>query len=1003
MGRTKSSSVVLSLVTCVLLPALAAAQATTASGIAGVARDTSGGVLPGVTVEAASPALIERVRAAVTDGEGRYNIPDLRSGTYVVTFTLPGFSTFVRDGIMLSAGFTATVNADMRVGTLDETITVTGDAPLVDTQSARKQTVISSELLNVLPSSVKNLNNLVTLTLGFKGNEGFDVTGGYTGQVGSAGPAATAGPSANVNAYHGKGGQKVNFDGMSIQHAQGNQGYNQNQETIQETVLSTSGITAETNADGITINLVPKDGGNSFSGNVHGLYSGKGLQADNLTDALRARGLRTVTTVLEVFDVGATLGGPVVRDRLWFFGSYRQWGNDRGAAGKFYNLTQGTAFYTPDPSRPAYTHEWMESKALRLTWMATPRNKVSLFGDHQRDCHCPANVASGSINAPEAFFSYHLHPAGLYQATWNAPVTSRLLFEAGASVVQGSWPQFRQPEVGQRDISMVESTTGIRFNSLDFLRYYNDVPRYSQRGSMSYVTGSHAFKAGFQLEQAKYDLGIIVPPNDLNYTLRNGVPTGLTQWATPYFSRDRVRDYGYFAQDQWTIERLTLNYGVRFEYFNGFTPEQQVPATPNGWVPARTFAAAKHNPLWWDWNPRVGAAYDLFGDGRTALKMSIGRFVAKTGVTFTNNLNPITTSINSVTRTWNDSNGNFIPDCDLANRAANGECGAMANQNFGGRAITTRYAQDVLDGWGIRGYNWDFTAELQHQLAKGVSMSAGYYRNWYGNFWATDNTLVSPADFAPFCITAPSDARLPGGGGYDVCGLADVVPSKFGLVDSIVTQSSHFGDRQLVNDFFNVTLNARLGNGVLFGGGIDTGRSVDDRCFVVDSPQDLLNCRVVTPLSGNTQVKAFGTYPLPYDFLVSAVFQNIAGPDVTASYAATNAEAARSLGRDLAACSGRVPCPATVSVTRPDTPSGVGVPLIRPAQLWEDRMTRLDLRLARRFRTGARTVLQGNFNVYNVFNSSAVAVLNTNYGSRWLEPSRIQDGRMIQFSATFSY
>jgi len=161
-------------------------------------------------------------------------------------------------------------------------------------------------------------------------------------------------------------------------------------------------------------------------------------------------------------------------------------------------------------------------------------------------------------------------------------------------------------------------------------------------------------------------------------------------------------------------------------------------------------------------------------------------------------------------------------------------------------------------------------------------MSAGYYRNWYGNFWATDNTLVAPADFTPFCITAPGDARLPGGGGYDVCGLADVVPSKFGLVDSVVTQASHFGDRQLVNDFFNVTLNARLANGILFGGGIDTGRSVDDRCFVVDSPQDLLNCRVVTPLSGNTQVKAFGTYPLPYDFLVSAVFQNIAGPDDSA-------------------------------------------------------------------------------------------------------------------------
>jgi hypothetical protein len=214
-------------------------------------------VLPGATVEAASPVLIERVRTVVTDSDGRYNITDLRPGTYVVTFRLSGFSLFVRDGIVLSAGFAATVNAEMRLGTLEETVTVTGESPLVDTQTARRQTVVSSELLNVLPSSVKNLNNLVTLTPGFRGNEGFDITGGYTGQVGAA--------------YHGKGGTKVNFDGMSIQHSLGNQGYNQNQETVQETVLSTSGITAETNADGVQINLVPKEGGNTFSGSVHGL------------------------------------------------------------------------------------------------------------------------------------------------------------------------------------------------------------------------------------------------------------------------------------------------------------------------------------------------------------------------------------------------------------------------------------------------------------------------------------------------------------------------------------------------------------------------------------------------------------------------------------------------------------------------------------------------------------------------------------------------------------
>src|SRR6185436_12498021 len=282
MALRKVVAVALGVVVCTLLgPLNALAQQASASGIAGVVKDTSGAVLPGVTVEAASPALIEKVRTVVSDSEGRYNIVDLRPGAYTVTFTLQGFNTFRRDGIELPSGFVATVNADLQVGALTETITVTGESPLVDTRTARKQLVVTDDLLNVLPSSVKNLNNLVALTPGFKGNEGFDVTGAYTGQIGGS--------------YHGKGGTNVQFDGMGIQHASGNQGYNANAETVQELVMSTSGISADGNADGAIVNMIPKEGGNRFSGSVSGLYFGKRLQSDNLSDDLRARGLTSVT------------------------------------------------------------------------------------------------------------------------------------------------------------------------------------------------------------------------------------------------------------------------------------------------------------------------------------------------------------------------------------------------------------------------------------------------------------------------------------------------------------------------------------------------------------------------------------------------------------------------------------------------------------------------------------------------------------------------------------
>ena len=232
---------------------------------------------------------------------------------------------------------------------------------------------------------------------------------------------------------------------MGIQHSQGSQGYNQNQETVQETVLSTSGISADTNADGIQINLVPKEGGNIFTGGLNGLYTGRSMQSDNLSDALRARGLTTVTHLRYVFDTGGTLGGPIKKDKLWFYFSYRQWGNERQAAGKFFNATQGTPFYTPDPTRPAFQHEWYESKATRITWRASERNKFNFFADPQRDCHCPQSVASGGTDAAETFRSYRLKPAGLYQATWNYPLTNKVLFEAGTGLVEGSWPTYSEP------------------------------------------------------------------------------------------------------------------------------------------------------------------------------------------------------------------------------------------------------------------------------------------------------------------------------------------------------------------------------------------------------------------------------------------------------------------------------------------------------------------------------------------------------------------------------
>ena len=246
-----------------------------------------------------------------------------------------------------------------------------------------------------------------------------------------------------------------------------------------------------------------------------------------------------------------------------------------------------------------------------------------------------------------------------------------------------------------------------------------------------------------------------------------------------------------------------------------------------------------------------GRRHDLFGNGKTALKMAIGRYVGKNGIGITQNNNPIQTSINSVSRTWNDllhqegdpRRGNFVPDCDLASRALNGECGARIRTSA--VSAPPRATPTMRCSVRARSYNWDFTTEVQHELSPRVSMTAGYYRNWFGNHLVTDNILVTPADFDPFCITAPSDSRLPGGGGYQVCGPDDVTPALVWSGHS-VTQGDHYGELKRVNDFFNVTVTARLKADLILGGGVDTGRSVNDACFEVDSPG-----AIATALPGN--------------------------------------------------------------------------------------------------------------------------------------------------------
>jgi outer membrane receptor protein involved in Fe transport len=987
------------------------------AGIAGVARDTSGAVLPGVTVTATSPVLIEQQRVAVTDGEGRFSITQLRPGSYNVSFALTGFNTVVREGIVLSAGFTANVTAEMRPGGIEETVTVTGSSPVVDVHNVRRQTVVTNELLEALPTSTKSVGQLTTLTTGLTGLG--DVGGSY--QVEPGQDVVSGG-----GRFHGKSGTKVSYDGMGMENSSGNSSYQLNAASVEEMVMSTSGISADTNADGLVVNIIPREGSNTFRTTLAGLYSNDSLESENLTQELKDRGLLTANKTLKLFDYSASVGGPIKRDRLWFFVAPRSWGVVRSQAGTYWNKTQNEHLTPPGAARTVVKWtpwvdrpedrmsgrlEWYDSIISRVTWQATPKNKFGVTYDEQRACNC------GSVSAAQSheyyLSQYRFEPNRLFQATWNAPITSRLLLEAGAAATISQWNMYYNPGVTNDVVSIFDVGIGQGYGApATYLGHPNSRDRFTQRASLSYVTGSHNFKTGFQNEQLRTDT-YYHTNGDVNYLFFNGTPLQITQWATPYvISAYGKWDLGVYAQDQWQVSnKITLNLGLRWDHFNSYVPAQRAgfaedtdgyfagASTVNPWLGQRTFEPVDDVPNWKDFNPRLGISYDLFGNGRTALKATLGRYTAKLGTEIAETANPINTSVTTTTRGWTDSNLNYVPDCDLGNFGLNGECGPISNTNFGkNNPSATRYDPDVLNGYNRRDYNWDFTTEVQHEIVTGVALTGGYYRNTGGYFRyafgspfsskmrVTDNLAVTPSDYDHFCITAPSNPKLPGGGGYPVCGQYNVSPGKYGQVDNLVRLSDEYGSFVSTNDFFNTTVDARLPHGIRLNGGFDTGRSVQDRCFVVDSPQEMYQCRVVTPFGAQTQFKMNGVFPLPAQFAASFALVNLSGPMYTASYTATNAEVTPSLGRPL---SGGV--------------TSVTVQLVDAQTLFEDRINRLDLRLSKVINLSGRFRLQLNLDAYNALNSSAVRAVNTNYGSAWTRPTQILDPRIIQVGGSINF
>lgn len=915
--------------------------------ISGIVKDESGAVLPGATVTLATPGVIGGSQVAVSDAQGTYQFTRLVPGRYAVTAEMQGFRTVAVRDIDVSADRTSRADLLMVLGAVSENITVSGQSPLLDTSSAVQQTVLSREVLDTVPTGV-DIYSIARLAPSIT-----------VSKIDVGGKEMIAQSTLFV---HGSTNQEneVQMDGLSVSHYSSGTGgsvnYYLDSSQAEEMNYLVGSTSAERAVGGVITNVITKTGTNTFR--VSGMYSGTSqkLQSNNLTPALRTQLLAGVPAAALaanpnivpggeidlLYDSSVGVTGPIIRDRLWFFGHTK--------LGKSNQFKVGS--YNADGTQLLSDNTLLDY-LLKGSWAITPQTQFHYFWTWQLKGRY--HVAGGPTVTQ--FFdtrasAYNPSDNTINAARWTTVLTPQMFVEASGITMNGQTDTLPQADVKIGDIPRFDSIT--RTNTVAAATYsYNNGWRAHAQASLTYDVGAHNLKVGWQVYQTRSVGGgwsVYTPEGyGLRAVFRNGVPDSVNTYNTPTTSVQRSRDHGVYLQDTWRpTNKLTLNLGLRFQTGYGWidTPLCQT-ATP--FIAGQCFEHPTGVPHWKNWVPRASAIYDVFGNGRTAVKLSTNRYLIPLGVTVIDRLDPI--SLQSDTRSWTDSNGDLIPQLS--------ELGPSTGFNLG---TTNRYADDLAQP-----VVNEISTEFQQELPGRVVVSAGYYYRGHRDMIGSTNVAVPRESYQPIEVTEVVSGRR-----VTVFNQNPAMRGQFDVLWSNQPEQNR--------NFHGVDLTVRksMSNRWMVMGSASWGRSDIDIAGTVDRNNPNFTFRR-GPESNERPffVKVSSAYQAPLGVSVAGNFQHYQGLPETTTVQVTSA---------------------TTRLTQVNQ-----VLVVDPVGTRrQPDVTLFDLNIRRPVRIG-KLRLDPRVDIFNVLNASGITSYVAQLGPSYGRAIEVIGGRLIKFGVNFNF